>query len=77
LAAAPLIETRLSGDTFFPEYSRADWEETAREAHGADADNPYPYTFLELARRAGRPAWGARRMGSKGTMTNGLCRRAC
>jgi dihydrofolate reductase len=50
-----LIEARLPGDTFFPEYSRADWEETAREAHDADAENPYPYTFLELARVTGSP----------------------
>lgn len=43
-----LVEAQVEGDTYFPEYSRADWEEVSREAHDADASNPYPYTFLVL-----------------------------
>jgi dihydrofolate reductase len=46
-----LIEARVEGDTFFPEYTHADWEEVSREAHDADAKNPYPYTFVVLRRR--------------------------
>jgi dihydrofolate reductase len=45
-----LVEAKLEGDTFFPEYSRADWEEVFREPHDADGKNPYPYTFLEFER---------------------------
>ena len=46
-----LIEAHVEGDTFFPEYSRADWEEISRESHDADAKNPYPYTFVVLRQR--------------------------
>lgn len=48
-----LVEAKIDGDTFFPEYTRADWEETFREPHDADAANPYPYTFIVLDRRKG------------------------
>lgn len=43
-----LVEAQVQGDTFFPEYSHADWEELSREAHDADARNPYPFTFVVL-----------------------------
>ncbi len=47
-----LVEAQAEGDTFFPEYSHAEWEEVSRVAHEADARNPHPYTFLVLTRRS-------------------------
>ena len=46
-----LIDARIEGDTYFPEYSMQDWEEVSREEHDADEKNPHPYTFLSLVRR--------------------------
>jgi len=43
------------GDTWFPEIDPRQWEETAREAHGADAENPLGYTFQTYRRRAPDP----------------------
>lgn len=40
------------GDTYFPTWDPAEWRETAREAHPADAENPHPYTFVTLERHA-------------------------
>ena len=48
-----LIEAKVEGDTFFPEYTLAEWEEVSREPHDADAANPYPYTFMVFHRRKG------------------------
>ncbi|HDP90015.1 MAG TPA: type 3 dihydrofolate reductase [Thioalkalivibrio sp.] len=48
-----IIDARFDGDTYFPEYSMQEWEEVARAEHEADEKNPYPYTFLTLARRKG------------------------
>jgi len=39
------------GDVSFPRWDRAEWIETARESHPADADNDYPYSFVTLQRR--------------------------
>ncbi|MFN3786736.1 MAG: type 3 dihydrofolate reductase [Thiothrix sp.] len=47
-----LIDADFNGDTFFPNYQRYSWRETQREEHAADAQNPYPYTFLILEREA-------------------------
>lgn len=38
-------------DTFFPEFDRAEWLETAREDHAADEKNDYSFTFLDLVRK--------------------------
>lgn len=46
-----LIEASFTGDTYFPSWEPAEWWEMDREAHGADSENPYPYTFLTLGRR--------------------------
>lgn len=46
-----LIEEKFAGDTFFPEYTRADWEGVSRENHDADGKNPHAYTFLHLRRK--------------------------
>ena len=40
-----------AGDVSFPAWNRADWTETSRESHPADADNDYPYSFVRLERR--------------------------
>jgi dihydrofolate reductase len=41
-----IIQHQFKGDTFFPEIDFAQWREVARDAHPADSENPYPYTFL-------------------------------
>ncbi len=49
-----LIDASFPGDTHFPPWDPAQWRETAREAHGADAENPHPYAFVTLERRDAR-----------------------
>ena len=58
--ALPLADTLLitrvhttvaRADTFFPPLDPADWQETAREDHPADAANTYPLSFCRYARR--------------------------
>lgn len=44
------IYARFDADTFFPETDPAEWRETAREEHGADARNPFDYAFIILER---------------------------
>ncbi len=44
------IDADVPGDARFPDYAADEWREVAREPHGKDARNPYPYTFLELRR---------------------------
>lgn len=46
-----LVQAQVEGDTYFPEYSHADWEEVSREVHDADPENPYAYAFVVLRRR--------------------------
>jgi hypothetical protein len=36
----------------FPDFDEADWREIRREAHEADAANPYPFTLRVLERKA-------------------------
>lgn len=48
-----VIETRLEGDTYFPELAPEEWQEVSREDHAADEDNPYAYSFRVLERRTG------------------------
>lgn len=55
-----LIEASFTGDTHFPHWAPEEWLETAREVHPADAENPYPFTFLTLERLE-PPAWGPNR----------------
>lgn len=47
-----LIKASLSGDTFFPDYTQYAWRELERSERPADANNPYPCTFLILEREA-------------------------
>ncbi len=47
-----LIDSDFIGDTRFPDFDWADWREVTREDHGPDEQNPYPYSFVTLERRA-------------------------
>ncbi|MBQ9641025.1 MAG: dihydrofolate reductase [Bacteroidaceae bacterium] len=38
-------------DTFFPEITEAEWEETFREDHGVDEKHAVPYSFIDLCRK--------------------------
>lgn len=45
-----LIDAEFDGDTFFPAWSEADWQENFREPHAPDAENSHAYTFVHLDR---------------------------
>jgi dihydrofolate reductase len=45
------VHAEVAGDTHFPLWDPAEWPETARQYHPADARNPIAMTFLELHRR--------------------------
>lgn len=38
-------------DTWFPPLAPGEWQETQRETHPADAQNPYPLSFCRYERR--------------------------
>ncbi len=40
-----LIHAEFDGDTWFPEVALCRWRELFCEAHEADEENPYPYSF--------------------------------
>ena len=42
------VDADIEGDTYFPEFDRAQWQETAREA--SPPDSPLPYAFVTYAR---------------------------
>lgn len=44
------VHARPEGDLRFPELDPAEWRETWREEHPADARNPHPYDFVVLER---------------------------
>ncbi len=44
------IQHAFKGDAFFPAWNSSEWQEVSREEHSADADNPYPYSFVQLER---------------------------
>lgn len=46
-----LVHAELAGDAWFPEYDQNQWQAVSREDHSADADNPYPYSFVVYDRR--------------------------
>ncbi len=46
-----LVHAAVEGDTLFPELGMDEWHELERVQHMADAQNPYPYTFLTLERK--------------------------
>ena len=46
------VDAEPDGDVRFPEWSRSEWRELAREPHAADARHAYPFSFVTLERRA-------------------------
>lgn len=48
-----LVHAAIDGDTRFPNWDPADWQEVSRNTRPADERNPYAMTFLELHRVRG------------------------
>jgi dihydrofolate reductase len=46
------VHADIPGDTYFPDFSRADWREVYRRECASDEANPHPYSFV-LLRRSG------------------------
>lgn len=44
------IQRDFDGDTFFPEFGRDEWRETAREKHRLDGEDGLEYHFVVLER---------------------------
>lgn len=45
------VDAAIDGaDAFFPRFDPAQWRETSREAHPADARNEYAFEFVDYAR---------------------------
>ncbi len=44
------VDVRVPADAHFPDWSAKDFEEVRREHHAADADNDYPFDFVEYRR---------------------------
>lgn len=51
------IHASVAGDTRFPTFERAEWQETAREFHAADARHAHAFSFVILERKR-RPQRG-------------------
>lgn len=47
------VEAQPEGDAVFPDWSEAEFVETARQRHAADAENEYAFSFVSYARRRG------------------------
>jgi len=45
------IHASFEGDTFFPEIDPEIWLEASRKDYPADAENPYPFSFVEYVKR--------------------------
>lgn len=45
------VNAMVDGDVHFPDFSRSEWQEVARESHPADEANEYPFSFVTLERR--------------------------
>ncbi len=45
------VHTEIEGDTFFPEFNRAEWSEVSREAYTADEKNDFDYSFVVLEKK--------------------------
>ncbi|HXF44908.1 MAG TPA: dihydrofolate reductase [Burkholderiaceae bacterium] len=45
------IDAEFEGDAHFPPFDRAEWRETAREAHPAGRDCPFAYAYVTYDRR--------------------------
>ncbi len=44
------VHAEVQGDTFFPEFDRNEWRESACERHAADERHAYAYSFVVLER---------------------------
>lgn len=44
------VDADVPGDTFFPEFDRAQWRETEVSRHAADARHAYPFRIVVLDR---------------------------
>ncbi len=45
-----LIDSEFEGDTFFPDYTKYEWQEIKRDKYKADDKNSHSLTFLVLKR---------------------------
>ncbi len=45
------VHTQCAGDTFFPTYDTAEWQEISSESHTRNEEDEYDYTFLVLERK--------------------------
>ena len=54
------VHAEPRGDVTFPEWNPEDWEETSREEHASDDNNPHAYTFRTLKRIERRGPGGVR-----------------
>jgi dihydrofolate reductase len=45
-----LIDLDIAGDTVFPDYQQAGWQQLTEQSHQADQKNPYAYQFITLAK---------------------------
>ncbi|MHA7857189.1 MAG: dihydrofolate reductase [Henriciella sp.] len=46
------VDTEIEGDASFPDFDEADFDETRRESHSADAKNEFNFVIRQLDRRA-------------------------
>lgn len=46
------IKESFEGDTYFPELDMSQWQESKREEHQADEQNPHDFAFVILERKS-------------------------
>lgn len=46
-----IIDEKIEGDTYFPDWNPQNWDHISLEPHEADEDNPLPFIFLTLERK--------------------------
>lgn len=46
------VHADVSGDAYFPEFDKSEWQEVAREDFQAQEPNPYDYSFVTYERKA-------------------------
>jgi dihydrofolate reductase len=56
------VHTTLEGDTFFPEFSTQDWQETARQSFEADEKHAYAFDIVTYSPPPGLPQRGRRKI---------------
>lgn len=45
------VDAELSGDTWFPEWDKTQWQCISQQDHPADENNDYPYSFMVYERK--------------------------